>query len=127
MAAVRTKWLAWPGIPQLLGSKPGLPPSPYGHFSLSHMKNHSSDEVTGLPPHGCWLIVGDMSKKLLKSEEGAACSLSSLPGALCLLSRSSISPHFLIPLGERGRDTLVFEHESLLCIEKEKAIVVWTL
>lgn len=109
VAAMRTKQLAWPAIPQLLGSKPDLPPSCYGHFSLSPMKSHSSDEVTGLPPDGCWLIAGDMSKshlkKLLKSGKHAACSLGSLSGALCLVSSSSISPHFLIPLGERGGNT----------------------
>lgn len=105
---MRTEPLAWPPIPQLLGSKEDLPPSPQGHFSLSLMKSHCSDEASVLPPRGCWLIRGCIkkpSKDLLKSGKGAACSPRSLCGALCPLCSSSVSPCFLITLRGGGGDT----------------------
>lgn len=114
-AAVRTERLAWPAIPQLLGSKEDFPPSPQGHFSLSLMKSHCSDEASVLPPHGCWLIRGCVkkpSKDLLKSGKVAACSPGSLRGALCPLCSSSISPCFLILWEEEVATQLELERGS---------------
>lgn len=91
--------LAWPTIPQFLGSKANLPPSHQICFSVSPCEE--LDEASGLALHSCQLVGGcvkEPPRKLLDS--GRYCLFPAFL-AWNSLSFAQLSHFYLFSVGER--------------------------